>query len=102
MADRVPDTVFVTGGGSGIGAGLARAFHARGDAVVIGGRDEVALLKVANGCSGMTTQVIDVADPASVSRCAVRMAANYPALNVVVKRRKPRCRCQRRPHRRIV
>lgn len=79
-----PRTVFVTGGSSGIGEGLARAYHANGATVIIGGRDASALERVAASCSGMATQVIDVADAHSVQASADELAQRYPNLNVVV------------------
>ena len=76
--------VFITGGGSGIGAGLAAAFHARGATVVIGGRTRATLDAVAARHAGMGVEEIDVADPASVAACAARLAARYPGLNMLV------------------
>jgi uncharacterized oxidoreductase len=78
------ETVFITGGSSGIGAGLARAFHARGARVVIGGRDLAALGRVAGGAPGMETVRVDVADRASVEACAAELAARFPALSTVI------------------
>ncbi|MBU2359425.1 MAG: SDR family NAD(P)-dependent oxidoreductase [Alphaproteobacteria bacterium] len=77
-------TVFVTGGGSGIGAGLARAFHARGDTVIIAGRTRKSLDAVASECSGMEAEELDVSDPASIAECAARVTARHPALDLVI------------------
>ncbi|WP_376096364.1 SDR family NAD(P)-dependent oxidoreductase [Roseomonas sp. CCTCC AB2023176] len=81
--DAVP-TVLVTGGASGIGAGLARAFHARGATVVIAGRDPARLARVAGACPGMETEVLDVADPASIARCAAAIGERHPDLDTLV------------------
>lgn len=79
-----PETVFITGGTSGIGAGLARAFHARGATVVIAGRDAAALTRMAASCPGMETEVLDVTDAAAVARCAAALAARHPRLSTVI------------------
>lgn len=84
MAPTSTDTIFITGGSSGIGAGLAKAFHARGARVIIGGRDSTTLALVADTCPGMETQVIDVADAASVARAARSLDERHPGLNVVI------------------
>ena len=78
------DTVFITGGTSGIGAGLARAFHARGAKVIIGGRNHSALEVLAQQFTGMETQLIDVCDPESVLACARSLESRHPNLNVLI------------------
>lgn len=84
MSTPTLDTVFITGGSSGIGAGLARAFHARGAQVIIGGREGARLAAVARECPGMDTYVVDVADAVAVLACAESLGARYPGLNTVI------------------
>jgi uncharacterized oxidoreductase len=84
MSAWASSTVFITGGSSGIGEGLARAFHAQGAQVVIGGRDEAALGRIAASCPGMETSVLDVTDPASVNRCAADVTRRFPGLDLLV------------------
>lgn len=57
--------ILVTGGGSGIGRAMARAFAEAGDNVVISGRQMAALQKTDDG-RGMTCRVADVTDEAQV------------------------------------
>lgn len=77
-------TVLVTGGGAGIGAGLASAFHARGAQVIIVGRTASRLDAVATGHPGMKVEVIDVADAKAVNSLAARIAKDWPALDTVI------------------
>ncbi len=58
--------VLVTGGGSGVGADLARGFSAAGAEVVIAGRREAALARVAAGLPRVRAVVADVTDEAAV------------------------------------
>jgi len=58
--------VLITGGGSGTGAELARAFAAAGASVVIAGRRAEALETVSQQSSAITPIVADVTDEASV------------------------------------
>jgi uncharacterized oxidoreductase len=76
--------MLITGGGSGIGRGLAEAFHRRGNEVIIAGRREDALRKVADANPGMKTAVLDVGDPQGIERFAARIAEQFPKLNAVV------------------
>lgn len=80
----MPQTVFITGGSSGIGAGLAKAFHKRGAKVIIGGRSLDGLAMVARDCGGMECVEIDVAVADSVRACAAAMAVQYPQLDMVI------------------
>lgn len=84
MVGMARETVFITGGGSGIGAGLARAFHGRGAQVIIAGRDAEKLGRVVAECPGMESVVLDVTDGAAVERCAAELGARHPGLNVVI------------------
>lgn len=60
--------VLITGGGSGVGADLARGFAAAGAEVVIAGRRVTALEAVATRLPGLRTVAADVTDEVSVAR----------------------------------
>lgn len=77
-------TVLVTGGGSGIGRGLAEAFHAGGHTVIIAGRRQAALEAVAAANPGMRVAPLDMDDAGAVAGFAARLAAEHPPLDVLV------------------
>lgn len=77
-------TILVTGGGSGIGAGLASAFHARGATVIIAGRSAENLAAVAARHEGMETEIVDVSDAGQVAALATRIAQRHPTLDTVI------------------
>jgi uncharacterized oxidoreductase len=77
------NTIFITGGTSGIGKGLAEAFYKLGNQVIIGGRREDRLRDICAANPGMHCVVLDVRDAAAIRRVAQEMVAEFPSLNCV-------------------
>jgi uncharacterized oxidoreductase len=78
------NTIFITGGGSGIGRGLAEALHKQGNQVIISGRRKGHLEEVVKANPGMKSIELNVEDPASIASVAKKLIADFPKLNVVV------------------
>jgi len=78
------NTILITGGGSGIGRGLAEAFHALGNQVVIAGRRQSALEETTAANPGMKSIALDIENPDAIRAFAARAAAEFPSLNVLV------------------
>jgi len=78
------NTILITGGGSGIGRGLAEAFHALGNKVIIAGRRRQALEEVTDAHPGMASLPLDISDPEAIRTFAAEITARHPALNIVI------------------
>jgi uncharacterized oxidoreductase len=78
------NTIFITGGGSGIGRALAEGFHKLGNQVIISGRRKSHLEATTSANPGMQSIELNVEDPASIAAVAKQLIADYPKLNVLV------------------
>ena len=78
------NTIFITGGGSGIGRGLAEALHRLGNKVIISGRRKAVLEEVTKANPGIDSVELDVEDPTSIAAVAQGLIAKYPELNVLI------------------
>ncbi|MEV0791714.1 SDR family oxidoreductase [Kribbella sp. NPDC050459] len=77
------NTIFLTGGTSGIGLELARRFRDLGNTVIISGRRKDLLDKITaeDGIEGVE---LDVADPASITAAYETVTTKHPNLNVLI------------------
>jgi uncharacterized oxidoreductase len=78
------NTIFITGGGSGIGRGLAEAFHKLGNQVIISGRRQSHLDETTRANPGMKSVQLDVENPESIASVTHQLIAENPQLNVLI------------------
>src|SRR5258707_3392194 len=78
------NTILITGGGSGIGRGLAEALHQRGNQIISAGRRKAHLAEVAKANPGMQWVELNVEDPASISGVARKLIADHPKFNALI------------------
>ncbi len=78
------NTILITGGGSGIGRGLAEAFHGLGNQVIIAGRRKEVLEATTAANPGMRSAVLDIESADDLKRFAAEIEREFPALNGVI------------------
>ncbi|WP_321911040.1 SDR family oxidoreductase [Paraburkholderia sp. J11-2] len=78
------NTVFITGGTSGIGRALAEALHRRGNKVIVAGRRKSLLDEIARLNPGIDTVELDIGNATQIREVAAQLITRYPSLNVVI------------------
>ncbi|WP_426267618.1 SDR family oxidoreductase [Sphingomonas sp. LHG3443-2] len=78
------NTIFLTGGGSGIGRALAQRWHDAGNTVVVAGRNTDTLAETAAGRAGIHVERLDVDDVASLKNNVAAILERHPEINVLV------------------
>ena len=78
------NTIFITGGGSGIGRALAEALHERGNKVIISGRRKGHLAAVVTANPGIEAVPFDISDPDTINAVAKKLIQKHPDLNVLI------------------
>jgi uncharacterized oxidoreductase len=78
------NTIFITGGASGIGRGLAEALHKLGNQIIISGRRQKQLDATTRANPGMASLQLDIEDPDSIAAVSKQLMAEFPSLNVLI------------------
>jgi uncharacterized oxidoreductase len=78
------NTIFISGGGSGIGLAFVRRFLERGNTVIICGRRPEVLAEVKKQYPQLVTHVCDLAEPGARENLADWLQKEHSDLNVVI------------------
>jgi len=78
------NTILITGGGSGIGRGLAESLHALGNQVIVAGRRQHALDETTAANPGMKSLALDIENPEAIREFAAKAVAEFPSLNFLI------------------
>lgn len=77
-------TILITGGTSGIGLELARQLLARGNTVIVTGRDRQKLDATTRALPGVQVVQSDASDPEAIEALRDDLVGRFPALDVLV------------------
>jgi len=78
------NTILITGGGTGIGLGLARAFHELGNKIIIAGRRGDVLNDAVRSNPGLSSYPLDIQRPDEITSFAEKVSSDFPSLNVLI------------------
>ena len=78
------NTILITGGGSGIGRGLAESLHALGNQVIVAGRRQHALDETTAANPGMKSLPLDIENPEAIREFAAKAVVEFPSLNGLI------------------
>ncbi len=78
------DTILITGGTSGIGLEMAKQLMARGNNVIITGRDISKLEATKKKFPDLHIYQSDVSDPQSICELYSKVTADFPKLNMII------------------
>jgi uncharacterized oxidoreductase len=78
------NTIFIPGGTSGIGRGLAERLADVGNKVIIAGRRQQLVEEIVAGNDNIEGFVLDVTDPQSIDRAVATVTSSFPETNVVI------------------
>ncbi len=77
-------TILITGGTSGIGLELAKRLLARGNTVIVTGRDQEKLDAVKQSLPGIHAFQSDVSDPAAIAALHTTVVTQFPTLDTLI------------------
>jgi uncharacterized oxidoreductase len=78
------NTVLISGGSAGIGLEIAKLLSAKGNKIIITGRDQARLGKALGQLKNATGIVSDVSKQEDVEALVVTLKKDFPGLNVVI------------------
>lgn len=77
-------TIFITGGGSGIGLALAEALLARGNKVIVCGREVTKLESAKSENPGLLTMRLDISDEDAARRAVDKLQTEHGGISILI------------------